>query len=784
MKTEQHDPNRYLSRSWARICASVLILVLLSVFAGLQAQPVQAGLPKKRTTPTPTSTATAAFTATPTATATPAGTATPTPQPGPSGAWNIVSSPNTGWPNNYLNGVSGVASNDVWAVGTYGPNLGTTDWQVIEHWNGANWSIVNSPSLTTPNELLAVTAIASTDVWAVGGYDSGGQALIEHWNGSAWSVVSNPNPGIANRFLGVAAVSSNDVWAVGYYSNGGVSQTLVEHWDGTSWSLIPSPNLGTGYNQLNAVSAVPGSANELWAVGAAGSETLVEQWNGTQWSIISSPNTGTNPQLDGVAANSTNDVWAVGYTGGNNGRLTLAEHWNGSSWSIVSSPDPSATGNQLVAVAALGANDVWAVGSFINTDPGVGVPQPLFLQWNGTSWVQVTGDTTVAAGLGPQPAAVAAIGASDIWSVGSDGSTLAEHWNGTSWSIVATPNTGAGQDVLNGTGASSSTDAWAVGYFTAGIEKRTLIEHWDGTQWGIVPSPNSNLDTNILKAVAAISSSNAWAVGYSENNNQNFRTTLVLHWDGTTWSVVSSPNPNPGTGQPVDELDGISVNSASDIWAVGGSTSSSLGTDQTLVEHWDGSAWSAVSSPSVSGTNSALFAVTAFGTSDAWAVGYSGANFFSTLTEHWNGSGWSIVSSADTSSSDILYAVSGTGSNDVWASGQSGSASSFVTLIEHWNGSSWSIIPSVNQSLTDTDTLRGLAAISSGDVWAVGTDSTYPLIENWNGSSWSIFTSPHPSGGGALWAVKPVTSCDIWAVGQTFATNIGYQTLTEHFSCN
>ncbi len=773
---------KHIARFLLITCSFVLTATLMGVAAAWP-QPAFAS-PNAHTTPTPTRTPTPTGTSLPTATPTPAGTPTPTPQPGPSGVWNIVSSPNTGWPNNYLYGVAGVASNDVWAVGTEGPNLGTTDWQVIEHWNGANWSVASSPALTTPNELLAVTAIASNDVWAVGGYDSGGQALTEHWNGAAWAIVSNPNPGVANRFLGVAAASSNNVWAVGYTSNGGVSQTLVEHWDGTSWSVIPSPNLGTGYNQLNSVTAVPGSANELWAAGAAGSETLVEHWNGTQWSIVSSPNTGTNPQLDGVAANSTSDVWAVGFTGGSNGRLTLTEHWNGSAWSVVSSPNPSSTQNQLLAVAALGANNVWAVGSAINTNPGVGVPQTLFLQWNGTSWVQVQGDNTVPAGLGPQPAAVGAIGASDIWSVGSDGSTLAEHWNGSSWSIASTPDAGMGQDVLNGAGASSSTDAWAVGYFTAGLEKRTLIEHWNGTQWSIVASPNSNLDLNVLKAVAAISSTNAWAVGYSENSNQDFRTTLVLHWDGTSWSVVSSPSPDPGTGTPVDALNSISVNSASDIWAAGDSTSSSIGTDQTLIEHWDGSAWNAVPSPNVSGTNSGLFAVAAFGTSDVWAVGYSGANFFSTLTEHWNGSTWSIVPSAGTGGSDILYAVSGTGTNDVWATGQSGTSPSFVTLVEHWNGSSWSVVPSVNQLLTDTDTLRGVAAISLGNVWAVGTDSTYPLIENWDGSKWSIFTSPQPSGGGALWAVKAITSCDIWAVGQTSATNVGTQTLTEHFACN
>ena len=358
--------------------------------------------------------------------------------PGPNGVWNIVSSPNTGNPNNYLYGVSGVTSNDMWAVGTYG-TLGVTDWQVIEHWNGTNWALAAGPTLTTPNELLAVSAIATNDVWAAGGYDSGGQSLIEHWNGLNWSVVSNPNPGIANRFLGVAAISSNNVWAVGYFLPDGnsVSRTLVEHWDGAVWSVVPSPNLGTGYNQLNAVTAVPGSPNELWAAGTAGSSTLILHWNGTQWSITSSPNPGTNPQLYSVAAISTGDVWAVGYTGGNSGPLTLTEHWNGSTWSVVTSPNPSPTQNHLVGVTALATNNVWAVGDYINTD--VGNLQTLILQWNGTNWVQVPGDNAGPSGLGFSLAAVHAFAANDIWSVGNNSHTLAEHWNGTGWSKVSSP---------------------------------------------------------------------------------------------------------------------------------------------------------------------------------------------------------------------------------------------------------------------------------------------------------------------------------------------------------
>src|SRR4030095_2924294 len=103
----------------------------------------------------------------------------------PGGGWNVVPSPNTGSPNNYFSGVVAIAPDDEWAVGGYGIQ-GDRAWQLIEHWDGTNWTLATRPAINTPNELLAVSASSANDVWAVGGFNSGGQALIEHWDGSTW----------------------------------------------------------------------------------------------------------------------------------------------------------------------------------------------------------------------------------------------------------------------------------------------------------------------------------------------------------------------------------------------------------------------------------------------------------------------------------------------------------------------------------------------------------------------------------------------------------------------
>jgi hypothetical protein len=628
------------------------------------------------------------------------------------GTWNVVASPNTGSPNNYFFGVAAIASNDVWAVGGYGIQ-GNQAWQLIQHWDGANWTPATTPALNTPNELLAVAAVSANDVWAVGGYNSGGQALTQHWDGATWSVMPNPNPGTFNRFFGVAAISSNDVWAVGVTSNGGLSETLVEHWNGTSWTIIPSPNIPDQHNQFNAVAAVPGAPNELWAVGEAGPSALIMHWNGSQWSIVPSPNAGIVPKLMSVVAISANDVWAVGWTGGKSGPVTLTQHWDGSTWSVVPSPNPSATDNFLWGVTTLATNNVWAVGEFNATG---GNQQTLFLQWNGTAWEQVPGDNSGPNGVQFFLRAVSAISASEIWAVGNNSHTLAEHWNGTSWSMVSTPNAGTGDNIVKAVSGSGSNDIWEVGYYAFGTWKQTLIEHWNGIQWSIVPSPNTNNRLNELNGVVAISSSNAWAVGSASSGNALDQITLILHWNGTVWGII--PSPSPGT-LGLNALYAVAGNSANDVWAVGSFTN--IGEfAQTLIVHWDGTSWEVIPSANVPGANNELFGAVALSPDNVWAVGYWGnaASGFSTLVEHWNGSKWSVISSPSPQGDDILRAVSASGATDISAVGRSRNPLTFRTsgLTEHWDGNAWSQIIGLQ---AEDSALYGVAAVAPGDAWAV-----------------------------------------------------------------
>src|SRR5205807_2050135 len=158
----------------------------------------------------------------------------------------------------------------------------------------------------------------------------------------------------------------------------------------------------------------------------------------------------------------------------------------------------------------------------------------------------------------------------DAWAVGYENSsgdkTLILHWNGARWSRVPSPNAGGFDNILNGTSAVSATDAWAVGVkFHNAACFCTVALHWDGTSWSRVPSPSPGSAGSQLNGVSADSKTDAWAVGWRNPGAANYKT-LTLHWNGTSWSLVSSPNPNLTAP---DVLAGVSALSSTDVWAVG-----------------------------------------------------------------------------------------------------------------------------------------------------------------------------------------------------------------------
>src|SRR6266516_4517776 len=133
------------------------------------------------------------------------------------------------------------------------------------------------------------------------------------------------------------------------------------------------------------------------------------------------------------------------------------------------------------------------------------------------------------------------------------------------WEVVSSPNAGRQANSLSSVAAVTDSDVWAVGWaFNAQLNAyRTVTEHWNGTRWSLVRSPNATNGYNFLNGVAVVAANDVWTVGQAANGNTY--ETLVEHWDGTAWSIVPSPNV-AGSG---NGLEAISWVAANDIWAVG-----------------------------------------------------------------------------------------------------------------------------------------------------------------------------------------------------------------------
>jgi hypothetical protein len=224
---------------------------------------------------------------------------------------------------------------------------------------------------------------------------------------------------------------------------------------------------------------------------------------------------------------------------------------------------------------------------------------------------------------------------------------------------------------------------------------------------------------------------------------------------------------NAPKGSTINSLVALSRD---DIWAVG--STGSVGSERTLIEHWDDHAWRVIASPRPDGGQ--LRDVAAIGPRDIWAVGLANGIAPHALIEHWDGKRWQRV--GVTAPALSLWGVSGSGPKDVWAVGTDDAG----VVVLHWDGSLWLQAPAPNAPDVVTGStftpsyLDGVAAISPTDVWVVGDQaraafSSTPLIARWNGHAWRRYRLQAPFGLGALSVVSPD---DIWAAGGLGGTGV------------
>ena len=274
----------------------------------------------------------------------------------------------------------------------------------------------------------------------------------------------------------------------------------------------------------------------------------------------------------------------------------------------------------------------------------------------------------------------------------------------------------------------------------------------------------STQNQNVLTAVAARSSALAWAVGWWATASGP--RSLIERWNGSAWTIVPSPDPSHGVGSD-PELEAVAATSSSNAWAAG---YYGISLPQTLIYHWNGRAWKQVRSPNPGGRKAQdmILGVAASSASSAWAVGVASLK---PLIEHWNGRAWQQVASPllRHGTRAELTAVAAPSSSNAWAVGDA--AGTVGPLIEHWNGKTWKLVRTPGR-LRNVG-LEGVTATSASNVWVVGQYEgadgvSHPLTEHWNGHGWKIVPIANPGGAGSepfFYQVAAASPKDVWAVG-------------------
>jgi hypothetical protein len=334
------------------------------------------------------------------------------------------------------------------------------------------------------------------------------------------------------------------------------------------------------------------------------------------WTKVASPNRGTVASVlqDVVMVPGTSTAWAVGYSYDSSlaAYRTMTQFFNGTSWSIVSSANASATGHSQL-------NRVDATSA-----SNVWAIGSLVERYDGTRWAATSSPAGVALrGLD-------VVSPTEVWIAGYSGSaaTVSQLKNGTWTTRYTQASTGRHLTVFEAIAVDPSGQVWAVGwdrdYNAPGRPVSSLVVHFDGTSWTRETTPNP-ANRNTLNDVVALGNGKVFAVGVAQDTSGGGITprSLMLRRDGT-WSSLTVP---PGETGSQDQLLSVAAVSSTSVWSVGYYSSPSSGLYEPLLVHWTangGAGTLVVSHPSPALTVSALASgVSATSAGNLWAAGYT-----------------------------------------------------------------------------------------------------------------------------------------------------------------
>jgi hypothetical protein len=325
---------------------------------------------------------------------------------------------------------------------------------------------------------------------------------------------------------------------------------------------------------------------------------------------------GASANLTGLAMAAPSLGWACGFTlaGGNAPFEPLLAAWNGRRWRTVKVNLGQVISARLDGLAASSASDAWAVGS---AWPDSRSQQPLMLHWNGRRWARVEGAGVPGFGyvtlLG-----VAVHSAADAWAVGEAESTtkpvvrpVIEHWDGRRWRLVANPRVPP-MTALSSVTVAADGEAWAVGTpFTD--TGRGVVLHWTKRAWVTSATPTTG-GAVLMNGVTAVSAADVWAVGSASADGGPFLP-YALHWNGHRWTSVAVPH--PGEGNASWEFESVTSTAHGHLVAVGSDSPAGTAPGRALYGAWNGRGWSLRTGGHITQLNAVSFD----GRHATWAVG-------------------------------------------------------------------------------------------------------------------------------------------------------------------
>jgi hypothetical protein len=354
----------------------------------------------------------------------------------------------------------------------------------------ATWTLEQVPVPGSPSSasLLSVSCGSATACMAIGtetvrvNTKTGTKSFAEFWNGTSWAVVRTPSEE-ETHLASVSCTSASACTAVGNISFPHRSRLAVAlRWDGTGWATqsVPSPH----DSALESVSCTsPGTCVAVGSYNPGnGDLPFSATWNGTQWTPyqVPAPSGVLGTSLSSVSCVSGQSCIAIGNTSGPGN--PVAESWNGASWTIQPTPLPAGAGSgKLSGVSCGSAATCVAVGYFYSETSGQ--DQPLAELWNGTSFTP--GTTAVQRHVrGSALTSVSCIHARACTAAGQAGRNgdqvpLAEHWNGTRWSVQATADPPAQLSDLLGVSCPSLATCTAVGVYYPAQQHGALLAEQD-----------------------------------------------------------------------------------------------------------------------------------------------------------------------------------------------------------------------------------------------------------------------------------------------------------------